>query len=64
MASHLGGVVKYNYVSGWRQTLGKLRVFFDAASQADSKEKTSGVDWNDKAWEEEMKEKLSGGRWW
>jgi hypothetical protein len=64
MASHLEGVVKYNDVSGWRHTLGKLRVFFDAPSQAVSKKEASGVDWNDKTWEEEMKEKLSGGRWW
>jgi hypothetical protein len=64
MANYLEGVAKYNDVSGWRHTLGKLRVFFDTASTVDSKEKTSGADCDDKGWEEEMKERLSGGRWW
>jgi hypothetical protein len=41
-----------------------VKVFFEAPSQAGSKEEASGVEWNDKTWEEEMKEKLSGGRWW
>ena len=58
MVHYLEGVLKYNYVSGWKHTLEKLRVFFDTASMVDRKEKTSEVDWK-----VDFKEKI-GGWWW
>jgi hypothetical protein len=37
-------VLKRDFASGWRQTLGKLRVFFDSASTVDSNDKADGSD--------------------
>lgn len=56
MVHYLEGVLKYNYVSGWKHSMKKLRVFFDTASMVDRKEKTGGVDWK-----VDFKEKIGGG---
>lgn len=65
MVQYLENALKYDRVSRWKSGLERLRMFFDAAPGAHSKEKVDGVDCNEdtKTWQADMKEKL-GGWWW
>jgi len=49
MVQYLEIVLKRDFASGWRQTVEKVRVFFEKASDADPKEKTEEIDWRDRA---------------
>ncbi len=57
MVQYLELVLKRDLASGWKHTLGKLRLFFDTASTVDSNdgadgsgasEKTNGTDWKER----------------
>jgi len=65
MTQYIENVLKYDHVSGRKSGLERLRMFFNGAPGVHSKEKTDGVDCDEKtnSWEEDMKEKL-GGWWW
>lgn len=65
MVQYLENTLKYDRVSGWKNGLERLRMFFNAAPGVHSIEKADGVDCNEdtKTCETDMKEKL-GGWWW
>ena len=56
-------VLKHDFASGWRQTLGKLRVFFDSVSTVDSNDKADGLGGNEKTDELDWKERF-GKNWY
>ena len=65
MGQYLENALKYDLVSGWRSGLGRLKMLFDAAAVAPSKEGVNEVDCDQEAKtrDADMKEKL-GGWWW
>lgn len=65
MAQYLENTLKYEHVSKRKSGLERLRMLFETAPGAHSKEKADGVDCDEstKTSETDMKERL-GGWWW
>ena len=65
MAQYLENAIKLDRASGKKSGLERLRMFFDAAPAAHSKERTDEAegDQQAKTGDVDMKEKL-GGWWW
>jgi hypothetical protein len=63
MVQYLELVLKRDLASGWRQTLGKLRLFFDSAPTVNSNDKADGSGGDEETEEMDWKQRF-GKNWY